>query len=103
MTSETPIACTLSAAERSARLAEIEALGRDALIGAGADGPLRFRNDPAIRARLGAIVAAESQCCPFLDLELSAGHAELRLAIRAREEAEPVARELVDAFARARK
>ena len=103
MTSEIPIACTLSAAERLARLQEIEALGRDALIGTGADGALRFRNDPAIRARLAAIAAAESQCCPFLDLELSAGHAELRLAITAPEEAEPAARELADTFARARK
>ena len=102
MTSETPIACTLSARERPARLAEIEAVGRQALLGAGADGVLRFRNDPAIRARLAAIVAAESECCPFLDLELSASDTELRLAIRAPEEAEPVARELADTFARAR-
>ena len=102
MTSETPIACTLSSEERPRRLAEIEALGRDALTGAAADGMLRFRDDPAIRARLAAIVAAESECCPFLDLELSASDTELRLAIRAPEEAEPVARELADTFARAR-
>jgi MerR family transcriptional regulator, copper efflux regulator len=98
MTSDVPIACTLSAEERPARLAEMEALGRDALIGAAADGTLRFRNDPAIRARLGAIVAAEARCCPFLDLDLRAEGTELRLAIRAPEEAEPVARELAAAF-----
>jgi MerR family copper efflux transcriptional regulator len=100
MTSEIPIACTLSADERPARLAEIKALGRDALIGTGADGTLRFRNDPGIRARLAAIVAAESRCCPFLDIELSANEAELWLAIRAPGEAEPVARELAATFAR---
>jgi hypothetical protein len=102
MTSDAPIACSLSTDERASRLAEIEALGRDALIGAGADGTLRFRDDPAIRERLTAIVAAESRCCPFLDLELSAGHGELRLAIRAPEQAEPVARELAAAFGGAR-
>jgi MerR family transcriptional regulator, copper efflux regulator len=101
MTYEIPIACTLSADERPARLAEIEALGRDALIGVGADGTLRFRNDPGIRARLAAIVAAEARCCPFLDLELSASGAELRLTIRAPVEAEPVARELAATFGRA--
>jgi MerR family transcriptional regulator, copper efflux regulator len=98
MTSDVPIACTLSAEEREARLAEMEALGRDALIGVAADGTLRFRNDPAIRARLAAIVAAEARCCPFLDLDLRAEGTELRLAIRAPREAEPVARELVAAF-----
>jgi MerR family transcriptional regulator, copper efflux regulator len=101
MTSEIPIACTLSADERPARLAEIEALGRDAFIGAGVDGSLRFRNDPGVRARLAAIVAAEARCCPFLDLELSATGVELRLTIRAPDEAEPVARELAATFGRA--
>jgi MerR family transcriptional regulator, copper efflux regulator len=100
MTSETPIACTLSADERPARLAEIKALARDAFIGAGPDGTLRFRNKPGIRARLAAIVAAESRCCPFLELELSATETELRLAIRAPAEAEPVARELAATFGR---
>jgi hypothetical protein len=95
-----PIACTLGPEQRPARLAAIAALGRDALMGAGADGTLRFRNDPAIRTRLAAIVAAEARCCPFLDLELSASDTELRLAIRAPEGAEPVARELAAAFAR---
>jgi hypothetical protein len=98
MADETPIACTLSADRRAARLAEIDALGRDALIGAS-DGTLRLRNDPAVRARLVAIVAAESRCCPFLDLELSQEGAELRLAISAAAGAEPVARELAAAFA----
>ena len=98
----TPIACTLGPDERLARLAEIEALGRDALIAPGGDGTLRFRNDPAIRTRLAAIIAAEERCCPFLDLELSANGAELRLSIRAPKEAEPVARELAAAFAAGR-
>jgi hypothetical protein len=98
-----PIACTLGHDERLTRLAEIEALGRDALIAVGDDGRLRFRNDPAVRARLAAIVAAEARCCPFLDLELTEHGAELRLAIGATEDAEPVARELAAAFATVRR
>ena len=94
----TPIACTLGAGERRTRLAEIEALGRDALIAADSDGTLRFRNEPAVRARLDAVVSAEARCCPFLDLKLSEHDAELRLVIRAPEEAGPVARELAAAF-----
>lgn len=98
----TPIACTLGPDERLERLAEIEALGRKGLIAAAAGNTLRFRNDPAIRPRLEAVVAGEARCCPFLDLELSEHGAELRLAIHAPEAAEPVARELAAAFAAGR-
>ena len=42
------------------------------------------------------------RCCPFLDLELTEHGAELRLAIRAPEDAEPLARELAAAFANVR-
>jgi hypothetical protein len=68
-----PIACTLSSAQLPRRQAEIRALGRDGLV-AVAEEPqravLRFRPDPAIRARVEAIVAAESECCAFLDFML---------------------------------
>jgi hypothetical protein len=93
-----PIACSLSADELPRRLAEIGALGRDALLGKGPAGELRFRNDAETRARLEAIVAAESECCPFLDFELLAHGDELRLRIGAEEGAEPIARDLVAAF-----
>jgi hypothetical protein len=99
MTPEIPIVCTLSDAERQARLAEIEAIGRDALLGAPAAGVLSFRNDPRTRARLDAIVGAESRCCSFLTFELRESDSELRLTISAPESAAPVARELAEAFA----
>jgi MerR family copper efflux transcriptional regulator len=99
----TPIACTLEGGERLTRMAEIEALGRDALIAASGDGTLRFRNDRAIRARLAAVVAAEARCCPFLELELTEHGEELRLAISAPEDAVPAARELSAAFATVRR
>jgi len=64
-----PIACTLDPERMARRAEEIRALCRDGLIGV----TLRFRPDPEIRARVDAIVAAESECCSFMDFELGAG------------------------------
>ena len=61
MDPETPIACSLSSDELPARLAELGAIGRDALLSVSPDGALRFRADPGIRARLEAVIAAESR------------------------------------------
>jgi hypothetical protein len=99
MTPETPIACSLSAAELPRRLAQMSAIGRDALLSVSRDGAMRFRNEGTIRERLEAIVAAESECCSFLSFDLAKSSGELVLTIRAPEGAEPVARDLVEAFA----
>ena len=69
---DTPIACILSADEMPARLREIAALGREALLSVDRDGPvalLRFAGGPRVARRLDAIVAAESRCCEFLSFE----------------------------------
>ena len=97
MTPDTPIACSLSASELPARLAEMAAIGSDALLGVD-DGALHFRNDERTRERLEAIVAAESECCSFLgfDLREQADHLELRVA--APEGAEALADDLMRAF-----
>ena len=72
MSTELPIACTLSAAEMPARLAEIAALAAraveeeqdaDRLV-------LRFRHEGETRVRLEALVAAEAECCAFLQFVL---------------------------------
>ena len=99
MTSDTPIACLLSAEDLPARLAEIRAIGADALLGVDGGGALRFRNDDATRTRLGAIVAAESECCSFLGFDLRADGEQLELRITAPAGAEALAEELVRAFA----
>ena len=99
MTPETPIACSLSAEELPARLAQIRAIGDDALIGVTSEGTLRFRAGDTIRERLEAIIAAESRCCSFLRFELAEHDGELVLSVTAPEGAEPLARDLVDAFA----
>jgi MerR family transcriptional regulator, copper efflux regulator len=96
--SDRPIACSLSATDLSARLAEMKRLGGDALLSADGEGTLRFRGDMATRARLEAIVAAEADCCPFLDMHLREEAGALVLEIRAAQEAAPVVAELVSAF-----
>lgn len=103
MTKDTPIACSLSADELPERLAEMSAIGRDALLGVTQEGALRFRADQPTRQRLESIVAAESQCCSFLAFELVEVSGELVLTVTAPAGAEPIAQDLVNAFAADRK
>lgn len=96
-----PIACSLGADDLRRRLAEIESLGLDALISRDTDGDsqvLRFRSDPETRTRLERIVAAELECCAFLDLELGEDGDQIVLRITAPAEGVPAARELALAF-----
>ncbi len=99
MSSDTRIACTLSADELPKRLAEIRGIGTDALLSVDAEGGMRFRADHGTRERLEAVIAAESSCCAFLRFDLREEGEELVLSMAAPEGAEPVARELVGAFA----
>ena len=59
---------------------------------------LRFRPDPTTRRRLEEIIAAESECCAFLDLKLREDEDELVLTIAAPADGQPVAEELALAF-----
>ena len=61
-------------------------------------GTLRFRANGDTRARLEAIVAAEAECCPFLNMDLREEAGALVLEIRAPQGAEPVVAEMVSAF-----
>lgn len=99
MTSVPPIACSLGADERSTRLDELSAMGKDALLSVSPGGALGFRRNDTTRERLEAIIAAESQCCPFLSFALHETADELVLSISAPEGAEPLAADLVNAFA----
>ena len=99
-----PLACTLTATEMSLRLAEMAAIGEVALLSADtADrrATLRFRAVADTRERLAAIVAAESECCAFLDMALRDESDALALTISAPPGAEPVLDDLVAAFSRA--
>jgi hypothetical protein len=73
MSEPPPIACTLSATDLRARGEELRALGGHGLVDATEEpgrAVLRFRADPSVRQRVEAAVAAESECCAFLDFEL---------------------------------
>ena len=99
MDPDAPIACSLSGDELPERLAELSAIGMEALLSVRPDGALSFRADAATRASLEAVIAAESQCCSFLKFDLRERAGELVLTISAPEGAEPLVIDLVRAFA----
>jgi hypothetical protein len=92
-----PIACSLAGAEYRERVAEIGRVAREALgdresIDGGAR--LSFDETADIRGRLEALVAAESECCPFLAFNLSAADRRLVLEVTGPEQAAPIIEEL---------
>ena len=101
MTEGDPIVCSLNPDELQSRLDEIAGLGSESLITRKTDGDrhlLRFHGDAGTRQRLEAIVAAEAQCCSFLDLSLTRDGDVLVLSIVAPAGAELVASQLANAF-----
>ena len=101
MSTELPIACSLSAAELPARLTEMNDLGRSALVGVErtkTTAVLRFGHGRATGERLAAIVAAEARCCAFLDMTLSETGDAVALTISAPPAAASVLDEIVAAF-----
>jgi hypothetical protein len=101
MRNELPITCSLNATDLSARLAEIGALGRDALVDVQTEpacAVLRFASSAGVRERVVAIAEAESQCCGFLTLRVSDEPGTVVLTIDAPADAQIVLDELVDAF-----
>lgn len=102
MTDEDPVACSLDAGALEQRLAAIAEIGADSLISRHAeDGRhmLRFRADTATRNRLEEIVAAEAECCSFLDLSLDQEADGLVLSIATPRDAQALADGLAGAFA----
>jgi hypothetical protein len=98
------IACALSAADLAERAAELEALGRDALLDSREKpgrAVLRFRPDPVIQERVEAVVAAERECCAFLDFRLEHGDQASVLTIAAPDGGAEMVHELAQAFGRA--
>jgi hypothetical protein len=93
MPTDPPIACTLSAAELPERFARMRAVGKASLLTAEATASraiLRFAPGAGTRGRLEAIVAAEAECCAFLELGLAQDSESLVLTIDAPEGAEAV-------------
>jgi hypothetical protein len=88
-----PIACTLTPDDMRARLALIEALRADGLLGRTATETgirVRLLDRADIEQRTQELVAAESRCCAFLDFDLRREDGELLLDISGPEDARPV-------------
>jgi hypothetical protein len=101
MKDDTPMTCSLDVDRLERRLAAIVTIGATGLIAHDIDGSrhmLRFRASEETRRSLKAIVAAEAECCSFLDLSLSAQNDELVLSIVAPKDGQAVADELALAF-----
>ncbi len=98
---ESPIACSLDAVNLERRLAEIKALGAGSFLSyrdEGARHVLRFKGDARTRQRLEAILAAERDCCPLLELDLQRAGGQLVLSIAAPAEAAAMAAALASQF-----
>lgn len=88
-----PIACTLTPDGMTARRALIDALANDGLLDrtpTAAGMRVRLRDTPDIERRTRELVAAESECCAFLDLDLGRVSGDLVLDISGPEAARPV-------------
>jgi uncharacterized protein YbjT (DUF2867 family) len=99
MKTDTPISCSLTGQELPARLAEMRAIGHDALLSLGPGAVARFHAEERTHARLERIIASESRCCPFLAFDLREREGALVLTVTAPADAEPLAHDLVAAFA----
>ena len=73
MSTHIPIACTLTPDGFAARMGLIDALAADGLIDrtdTERGVRVRLRDTPEIEQRVRELVAAESECCAFLDFTL---------------------------------
>jgi hypothetical protein len=99
---ELPIACSLSAVDLEARRAELAEIGRRGLVSltqASADrAVLDFNPDPRTKRDLERVVAAEAECCAFLEMNITEGDS-LTLSIAGPPEAGALVEELARAIA----
>jgi MerR family copper efflux transcriptional regulator len=92
-----PIACSLTPAEAGARTDQTAAIAGRALVRReptpGGE-RLVFEDDAEIEAELRDLIAAEAQCCPFLEMELRRVGETLELDVTGPAEARPIIEEL---------
>lgn len=92
-----PIACTLTADQVPDRVALIDALTSDALLGRQpVDGGVRwrFRDGPDVEQRVRELVALESRCCGFLRFDIGRDDSALTVDITGSADAQPVIEQL---------
>jgi GNAT superfamily N-acetyltransferase len=100
MAKDLPVVCSLEAGDLEQRLATIAEIGRRSLLGREVEAGrhlLRFRSDGRTRRQLEGVIAAEAECCAFLDLALESDGDDLVLSIGAPDAGQPTA----DGFAMA--
>jgi hypothetical protein len=98
---EIPIACTLDRTRMRQRGDDIRALGRAALTTVERGERhvvLRFVPRPGIRERVEQLVAAESECCAFLDFTITHERDATVVAVVSPPDGAPVMHELADLF-----
>ncbi len=101
MPEDLPVICSLGAGDLEQRLAAIAEIGAESLVDRRSEGDshlLRFRSDAKTRRRLESIVAAEAECCAFLDLSLREDGDELIFSIAAPGDGQATADALAAAF-----
>jgi hypothetical protein len=101
VTEALPITCSLNAGDLKQRLTAIGEIGKESLIDHTTKNGrhlLRFRTTAETRKRLEEIVAAEAECCSFLDLALEERDGELIVAIAASQDGQAVADGLAATF-----
>lgn len=101
MNAETPVACSLDAGQLKKRLAAIDEVGARSLTSRTVEGNrhlLRFRRSRKTRRQLEAIVAAEADCCSFLELWLREDGENLVLSISAPDHAKQIGDQLAQSF-----
>ena len=86
------IACTLGAEDQRARLEEWRSLLAQAASRADVPGGKRYVFDAELGASVQRLAAAESDCCSFLDFELSADENGVAMTVTTVPQAEPALR-----------
>jgi hypothetical protein len=94
---EPPIACSLPAVDYTTRIADMSALAERALtdrtdIDGGAK--LTFGAGPGVEQALRRFIAGESECCPFLALDLDEQDDAFILTVLGPQDAQPIIKEL---------
>ena len=97
--SETPVACTLSAGAYKDRLAQIAALARDALRSYESNAlTLTLRYDAAVAERVRQMVRREQECCAFLRFVVREEAEEIVVTVSGTEEARIAAETMFEQF-----
>ena len=102
MSTDPPIACTLTGSAYTDRLAQMTDLGHETLLertDTATGTELRFRPGASTRATLDEIVRAEQSCCAFLNFEMTDTPNALVLQINGPQDSRAIVDELADAFA----